>query len=305
MRVAFIETLMELAAKDGRVCLLTGDLGFTVLERFAQAYPRRFFNVGVAEADMVGLATGLALDGWVPYLYSIAAFASMRPYEQIRNGPVLHRLPVRIIGIGGGFAYGHAGATHYALEDLSLMRTQPGLTVIAPADPAQARSALLEAHGLEGPVYFQIGKGGDAPLPELNGRFSLGSVETLGSGRQALLLTTGKIAVEVAGLAKAIGNVTVGIVAALNPPPARALKDILKGFDRVLSIEEHYGQGGLGSLAAEIIASEGRGVAFHSIHVRDFQPGISGSRDFMLKRAGLDREGLTAQIRAFLEKQNP
>src|SRR5258708_37372003 len=130
---------MQLSQKDKRICLLTGDLGFTVLERFAAASPERFFNVGAAEANMMGLATGLALDGWVPYVYSIATFASMRGYEQIRNGPVLHHLPVRIIGIGGGVSYGHAGAPHYALEDFSLIRALPSSAVIAPAHPGQTR----------------------------------------------------------------------------------------------------------------------------------------------------------------------
>ena len=96
MRTAFVETLLRISAQDKRICLLTGDLGFMVLEKYAAAYPDRFFNVGIAEANMVNLATGLALDGWIPYVYSIATFASMRGYEQIRNGPVLHKLPVRI-----------------------------------------------------------------------------------------------------------------------------------------------------------------------------------------------------------------
>src|SRR5258708_8392785 len=116
---------MQLSQKDKRICLLTGDLGFTVLERFAAASPERFFNVGAAEANMMGLATGLALDGWVPYVYSIATFASIRGYEQIRNGPVLHHLPVRIIGIAGGVSYGPSRPTPYSLSDFSISRHRP------------------------------------------------------------------------------------------------------------------------------------------------------------------------------------
>ena len=139
MRTAFVRTLVELAERDERVVLLTGDLGFMALEPFAERFPDRFFNVGVAEQNMVGVATGLAEAGFIPFVYSIATFASLRPYEFIRNGPVLHQLPVRIVGVGGGFEYGHNGVTHHALEDVGVMRVQPGMTVVAPADPAQTR----------------------------------------------------------------------------------------------------------------------------------------------------------------------
>src|SRR3954468_1576453 len=121
MRGAFATTLTELAARDRRIVLLTGDLGYMALEPFAEQHPDRFFNVGVAEQNMVGLATGLAEAGFVPFVYSIVTFATLRPYEFIRNGPVLHGLPVRVVGVGGGFEYGHAGPTHHGLEDVGVL----------------------------------------------------------------------------------------------------------------------------------------------------------------------------------------
>src|SRR5579871_284842 len=117
-------------AADPHVVLLTGDVGFLAIEPIAAAYPDRCINVGVAEQNMIGLATGLAEAGLRPYTYSIATFASLRPFEFIRNGPVLHRLPVRIVGMGMGFEYGHGGPSHYALEDIAALRTLPGLTVV-------------------------------------------------------------------------------------------------------------------------------------------------------------------------------
>ncbi|HEY9713765.1 MAG TPA: transketolase, partial [Chroococcales cyanobacterium] len=117
MRGAFARTLTELAAQDSRIYLLTGDLGYMALEPFKEKFPDRFINVGVAEQNMVGIATGLAEAGLIPVCYSIVTFASLRPYEFIRNGPILHQLPVRIAGVGGGVEYGHNGATHYGLED--------------------------------------------------------------------------------------------------------------------------------------------------------------------------------------------
>src|ERR1043166_6956323 len=143
MRGTFVNTLCELANADDRIVLLTGDLGFTVLEPFRDAHPRRFYNVGVAEQNMVGLATGLAEAGLIPFCYSIGTFASLRPYEFIRNGPILHGLKARIVGVGAGFDYGVNGMTHYAIEDVGVMRIQPGMTVVAPADYEQTRNSLL------------------------------------------------------------------------------------------------------------------------------------------------------------------
>ena len=127
MRRAFVDALVRLADDDPRVVLLTGDLGFFAIEPFIERFPDRFFNAGVAEQNMVGMATGLAEAGFVPFVYSIATFAALRPYEFIRNGPVLHRLPVRIVGIGAGVDYGHNGITHYAVEDVAVLRPLPGL----------------------------------------------------------------------------------------------------------------------------------------------------------------------------------
>ena len=171
MRGAFINTLVELATSDPRILLLTGDLGYTVLEPFSKKFPDRFFNVGVAEQNMVGLSTGLSEAGFIPFLYSIVTFASLRPYEFIRNGPILHQLPVRIVAIGGGFEYGHAGPTHHGLEDVGVMRIQPGITVIAPADAEQTRNALLETWDLPGPVYYRLGKNDKTTVPGLAGQF--------------------------------------------------------------------------------------------------------------------------------------
>src|ERR1051325_9413937 len=158
MRRAFIQKLGEIAAKDDRVVLLTGGLGFMAMEPLKAAFPSRFFNVGVAEKNMIGLATGLGEAGLIPFAYSIATFATLRPFEFIRNGPVLHHLPVRIVGMGMGFEYGHAGATHHAVEDVSVLRSLPGFHIVIPADSMQASEALEQTWNLDGPVYYSLGK---------------------------------------------------------------------------------------------------------------------------------------------------
>src|SRR2546421_5772483 len=206
MRAAFIRGLVEIADRDPRVLLVTGDLGFTVIEPFADRYPERFFNAGVSEQNMVGLATGLAEAGFIPFVYSIATFATLRPYEFIRNGPVLHNLPVRIVATGGAFDYGTAGPTHHALEDVGIMRMQPGLAVICPADAQQTTSALHATWDLPGPIYFRVGKDETTSVAGLDGRFRLGGAELVPEGGDLLLLTTGSITADALAAADALGG---------------------------------------------------------------------------------------------------
>src|SRR5882724_10387688 len=130
---------------------MTGDLGHLAMEPFRERFPNRFLNVGVAEQNMIGVATGLAEAGFIPYAYSIATFAALRPFEFIRNGPVLHQFPVRIVGMGSGFEYGHAGPSHHAVEDVGALRTLPGLTIVIPADSPQTSTAINKTCHLRGP----------------------------------------------------------------------------------------------------------------------------------------------------------
>jgi len=283
---------MDLAATDPRLFLLTGDLGWSVVEPFAAAYPDRFLNVGVAEANMAGIAAGLALTGYTPFIYSIATFTSMRCYEQVRNGAVVHRLPVRIIGIGGGFSYGHAGPSHHALEDLAICRTQPGLTVLVPADPQQTATAVRLAQSLPGPAYLRIGKGGNAPVPGLEGRLRLGRPETVREGTGVLFLTTGSIvheALEACGVLEPRGvSPAVAVMAHLPFAPGPALVETLARFDVVVTVEEGFTAGGLGSLAAEAIARYGLRCRLCACGVNRNFISRSGSERWLRRRHGLD-----------------
>jgi transketolase len=305
VRQAFAQTLMALAAADPRVVLLTADLGFGVLEKFAAAYPDRFFNVGVAEANMIGLATGLAEAGYIPFVYSIATFATLRPYEQLRNGPIAHQLPVRLVGIGGGFEYGHNGLTHLALEDLALMRVQPGLATIVPADPAQTTAALGATYDLPGPIYYRIGKNDTLHLPELGGRFRLGRIETLGEEGEVMLLAAGAIAVEAAAAACLLRQAGipagVAVVSTLRPEPSEDLQDLLSRCSLAVTVEAHYISGGLGSLVAEVIAGRGLRCRLLRCGVEAMPAGRSGSEQYMNHLHGLSCAALVQQICAALK----
>jgi transketolase len=296
MRVAFTRTLVELAERDPRIMLLTGDLGYMVLESFSERFPDRFFNVGVAEQNMVGLGTGLAEAGFIPFIYSIATFASLRPYEFIRNGPILHQFPVRIAGIGGGFEYGPNGLTHYGLEDVGVMRIQPGITVIAPADHEQARAAILATWDLPGPVYFRLGKDDKTTVPGLRGRFELGRAQLIREGTDLLMITMGSVAAEAAKAADALADRGVGcalmVIASLNPAPIEDLAKILVRFPLALTVEAHYPIGGVGSLVAEVIAE--RGIPCRTVRcaVTNLPNGVSGSQDYLHRANRLSTEAL-------------
>lgn len=301
MRGAILRTLTELAANDPRIVLLTGDLGFMVVETFAERFPDRFWNVGVAEQDMIGIATGMAEAGFIPFTYSIATFSALRPYEFVRNGPVQHRLPVRILGVGGGFEYGSAGPTHHALEDVAVMRALPGLTVVAPADHAQAATALLATWDLPGPVYLRLGKDDRSVVPGLGGRFELGRAQTVREGSEGVVIVVlgpvAREAVAAAGdLAQRGLDCTVVVVASVSPAPVEDLLEAFRGAGTVVTVEAHSVVGGLGSLVAEIVADHGLGCRVVRCGVRSGPDGVSGSEAFLNARHGLAQDGITRAV---------
>jgi transketolase len=303
-----VKALTELARRDPRVLLLTGDLGYMALEPFAEKYPDRFVNVGVAEQNMVGLATGLAEAGFLPFVYSIVNFAVLRPYEFIRNGPVRHRLPVRVVGMGGGLEYGHNGASHHGLEDVGVTRVQPGLSVIAPADHEQARAALLATWDLPGPVYYRLGKDDRTTVPGLGGRFEYGRAQVIREGDDLLLIAMGGVAAEAAEAAAVLADrgvsCAVVVVSTLSPAPVDDLVRLLARFPVALTVEAHYVVGGVGSLVSEVVAEHGLGTRVARCGVRAAPDGVSGSQGYLHRRHGLSAESVAEAALGALEDVN-
>ncbi len=296
MRKTFAQTLVELAERDPRVVLLTADLGFTVLEPFMERFPTRFFNMGVAEQNMVGTATGLAESGFLPFVYSIVTFASLRAFEFIRNGPVLHHLPVRIVSVGGGVEYATAGPTHYGVEDVGIMRTQPDLTIVVPADPQQARAALLATWNVPGPVYYRMSKDDTAHVPGLDGRFRPGRVELIGNGSDVLFIAMGPVAAEAVAAAERLCErgvgATVAVAASITPAPVGDLVALLSRFRAVLTVEAHYVTGGLGSLVCEVAAEHGLPCRVTRCGIRSMPSGMIGSQEYLHQTYGLSADAL-------------
>ncbi len=306
MRGAFIRTLTELARESPKVLLMTGDLGYMAVEPFADAFPDRFFNVGVAEQNMIGMATGLAEAGYVPFAYSIAPFACLRPFEFLRNGPIHHGLSVRVAGVGGGFEYGPAGPTHHGLEDVGVLRTQPGLTLIAPADHQQTATAIRATWTGPGPVFYRLGKDDKTVVPGLDGRFEIGRAQTVREGGDLLIVAMGSVSVEAAraaALLEADGiHATVLIVASISPAPHEDLARALSRFSLAVTVEAHSIVGGVGSLVSEVAAGLGIGCRVVRCGVRTPPDGLTGSQEFHHRVHGLTAGAIAATARGELAR---
>jgi transketolase len=298
MRRAFAETLAELAREDPRIVLLTADLGFMALEPFAEKFPERFFNVGVAEQNMIGIATGLAEGGFIPFVYSIVTFAVLRPFEFIRNGPIAHQLPVRMVSVGGGFEYGPNGISHYGLEDVALMRSQPGLSIICPSDVRQARASLRATTKINAPIYFRLSK--DDSTPEFGAPFEFGKPAVLREGKDVALVAFGPMAGETLAAAQELAaqGVQCAVVSVTSIAPALSenLAAIICSFPLVITIEAHYITGGLGSLVSEIIAERNLPCRLVRCGVRELPDGRSGSKSYLQDRCGISSAKLVQTV---------
>ncbi|MGO8752966.1 MAG: transketolase family protein [Thermoguttaceae bacterium] len=309
MRTAFIRVLTEMAAKDPRVTLLVGDLGFGVVTDFASRFPRQFFNMGVAEQNMTGVAAGMALAGKIVFTYSIANFPTLRCLEQIRNDVCYHHANVVIVAVGGGLSYGAVGATHHATEDLAILRSLPELTVIAPGDPVEADAATRAAAAGIGPVYLRLGRAGEPTVHENGIRWSLGRAVRVRDGGDLTLISTGAMLKTVVGVADLLAErgfqARVLSMHTLKPLDTEAILDAARETGFVITIEEHSILGGLGGAVAEILCeSDIREVAFRRIGLPSRFGKIVGDQDYLRKCYGLDEQSIYLRVLQLLEKNS-
>ncbi|MBM4459002.1 MAG: transketolase [Chloroflexi bacterium] len=295
MRTAFSEALLELAEHDPRIWLICGDLGFSVLERFAERFPARFVNVGVAEQNMTGLAAGLALCGKVVFTYSIANFPVTRCLEQIRNDVCYHNLNVKIVAVGGGFAYGSAGYSHHAVELFALMRSLPNMVVLAPGDPVEARLATQAAAAWSGPCFLQLGKAGEPIVHREPPPFEIGAAITLRDGSDVTLIGTGGALALTAKAADELAqggrSVQVLSMPTLQPLDRAAIVRAAERTGRIVTVEEH-GLGGLGSAVAETLAGWGRPVRFTPLRLTQTAVYRAAGQDALRAEQGISIGGI-------------
>lgn len=259
MRTSFINTLLDIAAHDERVWLLTADLGFSVLEPFIERFPDRYLNVGIAEQNMVGVAAGLAEAGLKPFLYSIANFPTMRCLEQIRNDICYHDRDVTIVAVGGGLAYATQGYTHHGVEDLAVMRSLPGMTVMAPGDPVETKLATEALAYSHGPAYLRLGKANEPVLHEINPPFLIGRGILMRPGFDGTLVSTGAMLGECLtardrAFAERGLEIRVVSMPTVKPLDERIIAKCAQETPWIMTVEEHSITGGLGAAVAEVMA---------------------------------------------------
>jgi transketolase len=255
VRNAFADEITKLAQADKRIVLLSGDIGNRLFDRFKEACPQRFYNCGVAEANMIGLAAGLALCGLRPVCYTIAPFLTYRCMEQIRVDLCYHHVPVTLVGTGAGLAYASLGATHHSCEEVGMLRLLPGLNVMAPGDAWEVRACLGAALAQDHPTYIRIGKKGEPLVHESRPEMRVGQALQLSAGSDVALLSSGAMLPEVVALSKLLEGQgirpSVYSLPTVKPLDTQLLEKVFADFRLIATIEEHSVLGGLGGSIAE------------------------------------------------------
>jgi len=308
MRKTSLDMVYELAKRDPRVVFIGSDLGPDTLKQLKAEFPRQFLMEGVSEANIVTMAAGLAMEGKIPYINTIATFLTRRCFEQIVLDLGLHNTKVRLIASGGGVAYAPLGPTHLAIDDIAILRAVPNMTILAPADADEMRRLMLQTLEVNGPVYVRLGKGGDPIVSRADLPCEIGKAILMREGKDALIVATG-ICLQVAlaatdELQKQGISAKVLHVHTLKPLDSTAIYENALPVPIVVTIEEHTIMGGLGSAVAEIIAeaSFNPSKRFRRIGIPDVFPDQYGSQASLMGRYEITAEHLAAVIKELCGK---
>jgi transketolase len=302
MRAAYVETLVALGEKDSRIVVLEADLmSCTGTAVFKKAYPDRFINVGIAEANMIGMASGLSAVGKIPFAASFGCFASRRVFDQFFLSANYARLNVKLVGTDPGVTAAFNGGTHMPFEDLALMRVVPKLTVVEPSDPYSCAALVKAAVDLYGCVYIRIPRKAVPYLYSPEETFQFGKAKLLKPGKDLCFVALGSLMVNESLKARdilAAQGIDAGVLDVLTLKPIDR-ETILEQAGKVrclVSVENHQINGGLGSAVAEVLAEEGFRGKFARIGIQD-EFGEVGTQDYLVKRFGLDAETIAAQVK--------
>jgi transketolase len=308
MRKTCLDMVYELAKRDPRIFFIGSDLGAGTVSQFHEEMPDRFLMEGVSEANVVGIAAGLAMEGKIPYVHTIATFLTRRCFEQIVLDLALHHVKVRLLGAGGGLVYAPLGPTHDAIDDVAILRAVPNMTIIAPADAEEMRQAMPLTVDHPGPVYVRMAKGSDPIVTADAPAFAVGRARPMRRGRDALIVTTGitlQLALE-AAQRLAAGGVEIAIlhVPTIKPLDRPAIVEGLAAVPLVVTVEEHTLIGGLGSAVAEIVAEEGFAPPRRLIRIGlpDVFPDRYGSQASLMARYGITADSVVEAVRNALSR---
>jgi len=288
---------MESARADESVFFLVGDVGYSLVEPFAEEFPDRFVNVGVAEQNMIGIAAGLALSGKTAFVYSLANFPTLRCVEQIRNDVCYHNANVKVVASGAGLTYGALGATHHATEDMGIMRVLPNMVTIAPADPVESALATKAVAQWNGPCYLRLAKTGDPSIHQETPDFQIGKAIMVREGSDVTLIAIGGILWNVVQAAEQLSQrgiqSRVLSMHTLKPLDVEAVLRAVQETGAVLTVEEHNVLGGLGSAVSEVLAEwNGPGVPFRRMGINDTFCCQVGSQEYLQRVYSLSVEGI-------------
>lgn len=286
MRNHVIDEITNLAETDDRIMLLTGDLGFGVLENFAAKFPRRYINTGIAEQNMTSVAAGLALEGNLVFTYSIGNFPTMRCLEQIRNDICYHEANVKILSLGGGFAYATLGMSHHATEDIAIMRSLPNMRVYVPADVPEALACLQDAYNYNGPAFIRMARGREPNQHSANEIININKIiQVQKIGKDINIFTTGTQLAEGIKLQKLFSddNLSVGLfsVPRIKPIDDCSIREIAKNCKLLITMEDHNIIGGLGSAIAELLSEMPSHAILHRFGLADTYTSVVGDQDYL------------------------
>lgn len=308
MRNHVITELVKLARTDSRIMLAIADLGFNVVEGFQKEFPDRFINVGIAEQNLTAVAAGLAHEGNEVFTYSIGNFPTLRCIEQIRNMVCYHQANVKILAVGGGFAYGTLGMTHHATEDIAMMRSLPNMRVFVPADAIEAVSCLHEMCKYDGPCYLRMARGHEPNIhsePDytvIDIRHLLPIVE---GGNKVAILASGTILSGAVKLQQMLTNAgissSVYSVPSIKPIDEESIRRISQTAKLIITMEEHNIIGGLGGAVAEVVSSLSNHAPLQRFGLQDTFTSEVGNQDYLRDYYGLSAKKIYPSVIKFFE----
>ena len=300
MRNAFAESLTKLAASNKKIVLLSGDIGNRLFDKFKKKFPKRFYNCGVAEANMTGVASGLASMGFVPITYTITPFNTARCFENIKLDICYPKLPVIIVGTGSGLSYSTLGSSHHSMEDIAILRTLPNINVICPGDPIEVKLALIEAIKSKKPTYLRIGKKGEPIVHKRKPLLKIGRVNKIFSGKNIVIIGVGNVlqlAVDCRNILKKYSiDAEVASFHSIKPLDKYYLNKKINEKKLIVIIEEHGFTGGAASAVLEFANNKKKNVNILSISGPDRFLTAYGNQKNSRKRIGLDPNKIVKKI---------
>lgn len=310
MRDTVIRELIALGKENPALELITGDLGFGVLKPYWETLPDQFINAGITEQNMTSVAAGMALEGKTVFTYSIGNFPTLRCLEQIRNDCAYHNLNVNVICVGGGYVYGALGVSHHATEDIACLRALPGVCVVCPGDPVEAKYALRAIAAHKGTCYLRLGRGGEKHINTGLTDFTIGRAyqirEAKPLGKTAAVFSTGAILEEVSSACDLLEARGVGVEQFSFPTVKPIDKDVIAGcakrYDHIFTVEEHNITGGFGSAVAEVLSGLGERVKLHRLGINDFYCTEVGTQAYLRDFVGISAEKIAQAVAAAINK---